>query len=140
MLWLFSPAWDAVELTLQVGFICSFVAIDPADFSATIVVAKPRGRGPRRKPGASSFAGQQTTQTLNGLGHVAGKRQAEAGAAGPRGAGPDRGAELREQARGRQLEGVKQTDSDNGARAVYDARAARQWREETRPGERLTRR
>ena len=140
MLWLFCPAWDAVELTLQVGFICSFVVIDPTDLGATIVVATPRDRGPRRKSGASSLAGQQTTQTLNGLGYVAGKRQAEAGAAGPRGAGPDRGAELREQARGRQLEGVKQTDSDNGARAVYDARAARQWREETRPGERLTRR
>ena len=60
--------------------------------------------------------------------------------AGSGGAGPDRGAKLREPTRGRQLEGGKQTDSDNGARAVYDARAARQWREETRPGERLTRR
>ena len=28
-LWLFSPAWYAVELTLQVGFRCPFVVIDP---------------------------------------------------------------------------------------------------------------
>ena len=38
--WLFSPAWDAVQLTLQVGFICPFVVIDPTDFGATIVVAQ----------------------------------------------------------------------------------------------------
>ena len=25
LLWLFSPAWDAIKLTLQVGFICPFV-------------------------------------------------------------------------------------------------------------------
>ncbi len=29
--WLFSPAWDAVTLTLDVGFICPFVVIDPTD-------------------------------------------------------------------------------------------------------------
>ena len=38
--WLFSPAWDAVQLTLQVGFICPFVVIDPTDLGATIVVAQ----------------------------------------------------------------------------------------------------
>jgi hypothetical protein len=31
LVWLFSPAWDAVTLTLDVGFICPFVVIDPAD-------------------------------------------------------------------------------------------------------------
>ena len=40
LLWLFSPAWDAVKLTLQVGFICPFVVIDPIDLGATIVVAQ----------------------------------------------------------------------------------------------------
>ena len=39
LLWLFSPAWDAVKLTLHVGFICPFVVIDPIDLGATIVVA-----------------------------------------------------------------------------------------------------
>ena len=39
---LFSPAWDAVELTLQVGFIGPFVVIDATDLGATIVVAKAR--------------------------------------------------------------------------------------------------
>ena len=38
--WLFSSAWDAVQLTLQVGFICPFVVIDPTDLGATIVVAQ----------------------------------------------------------------------------------------------------
>ena len=40
LLWLFTPAWDAVKLTLKVGFICSFVVIDPAYLGATIVVAQ----------------------------------------------------------------------------------------------------
>ena len=31
LVWLFSPAWDAVTLTLDVGFICPFVVIDPTD-------------------------------------------------------------------------------------------------------------
>jgi hypothetical protein len=31
LVWLFSPAWGAVTLTLDVGFICPFVVIDPAD-------------------------------------------------------------------------------------------------------------
>ena len=31
LLWLFSPAWDAVKLTLQVGFTCPVVVIDPTD-------------------------------------------------------------------------------------------------------------
>jgi hypothetical protein len=30
-LWLFSPAWDAVILALDVGFICPLVVIDPTD-------------------------------------------------------------------------------------------------------------
>ena len=38
--WLFSPAWDAVKLTLKVGFICPFVVDDPTDLGATIVVAQ----------------------------------------------------------------------------------------------------
>ena len=40
LLWLFSPAWDAVKLTLQVGFISPFVVIDPTELGATIVVAQ----------------------------------------------------------------------------------------------------
>ena len=36
----FSPAWDAVKLTLKVCFICPFVVIDPTDLGATIVVAQ----------------------------------------------------------------------------------------------------
>ena len=40
LIWLFSPAWDAVELTLKVGFICPFVVDDPTDLGATIVVAQ----------------------------------------------------------------------------------------------------
>ena len=39
-LWLFSLAWDAVKLTLQVGFISPFVVIDPTGLGATIVVAQ----------------------------------------------------------------------------------------------------
>jgi hypothetical protein len=31
LVWLFSPAWDAVILTLDVGFICPFVVIDPTE-------------------------------------------------------------------------------------------------------------
>ena len=31
LVWLFSPAWDAVELTLEVGGIYPFVVIDPTD-------------------------------------------------------------------------------------------------------------
>ncbi len=31
LVWLFSLAWDAVILTLDVGFICPFVVIDPTD-------------------------------------------------------------------------------------------------------------
>ena len=38
--WLFSPAWDTIEVTLQVGFICPFVVIDPTYLGATIVVAQ----------------------------------------------------------------------------------------------------
>ena len=40
LLWLFSPAWDANKLTLQVGFICPFVVIDPTNLGAIIVVAQ----------------------------------------------------------------------------------------------------
>ena len=42
LLWLFSSAWDAIKLTLQVGFIsgCLFVVIDPTNLGATIVVAQ----------------------------------------------------------------------------------------------------
>jgi hypothetical protein len=39
LVWLFSPAWDAVTLTLDVGFICLFVVIDPTDYRAAMVVA-----------------------------------------------------------------------------------------------------
>ena len=35
LLWPFSPAWDAVELTLQAGFIRPFVVIDLTDLGAT---------------------------------------------------------------------------------------------------------
>jgi hypothetical protein len=31
LVWLFSPAWDAVELTLEVGFIYPFAVIDPTE-------------------------------------------------------------------------------------------------------------
>ena len=40
LLWLFSLPWDAVELTLQVGFIFPFMVIEPTDLGATIVVAQ----------------------------------------------------------------------------------------------------
>ena len=40
LIWLFSPAWDAVKLTLKVGFICPFVVNDPTYLGATIVVAQ----------------------------------------------------------------------------------------------------
>ena len=55
LLWLFSPTWDAVKLTLQVSFICPFVVIDPTHLGATIVVAQPYAQPSstyprRRKP------------------------------------------------------------------------------------------
>ncbi len=31
LVWLFSPAWDVVILTLDVVFVCPFVVIDPTD-------------------------------------------------------------------------------------------------------------
>jgi hypothetical protein len=31
LVWRLSLAWDAIELTLEVGFICLFVVIDPTD-------------------------------------------------------------------------------------------------------------
>ncbi len=37
--WLFSPARDAVKVTLEFGFICPFVGIDPTDWGATTAVA-----------------------------------------------------------------------------------------------------
>ena len=40
LIWLFSPALDAVNLTLKVGFICPFVVDDPTYLVATIVVAQ----------------------------------------------------------------------------------------------------
>ena len=40
LIWLFSLAWDAVKLTLIVGFICPFVVNDPTNLGKTIVVAK----------------------------------------------------------------------------------------------------
>ena len=54
-IWLFSPAWDAIKLTLKVGFICPFVVDDPTNLGATIVVAQalccPSSTYPlRRKP------------------------------------------------------------------------------------------
>ena len=39
LVWLFCPAWDAVEFTLEVGFIYPFVVIDPTGKGATAVVA-----------------------------------------------------------------------------------------------------
>ncbi len=57
LVWLFSLAWDAVILTLDVGFICPFVVIDPTDKGATTVVAPGRmfdnfltrkSKGPKR--------------------------------------------------------------------------------------------
>ena len=55
LIWLFSPACDAVNLTLKVGFICPFVVDDPTYLGATIVVAQalccPSSTYPlRRKP------------------------------------------------------------------------------------------
>ena len=38
--WLLSPAWDAVEITPKVGFICPFVVIDHTDLGETNVVAQ----------------------------------------------------------------------------------------------------
>ena len=40
LLWLFSLAWDAVKLILQVGFIYPFVVIDPINLGMTIVVPR----------------------------------------------------------------------------------------------------
>ena len=34
---LFSPAWDAIELTLKVGFICPFVVICSTELGATLL-------------------------------------------------------------------------------------------------------
>ena len=42
LVWLFSLAWDAVILTLDVGFICPFVGIDPTDKVAATLVAPGR--------------------------------------------------------------------------------------------------
>jgi hypothetical protein len=42
LVWLFSLAWDAVIITLDVGFICPFVVIDPTYWGATTVVAPGR--------------------------------------------------------------------------------------------------
>ena len=39
-IWLFSPAWDTVKLTLKVGFICPFVVDDPTYLGTTIMVAQ----------------------------------------------------------------------------------------------------
>ena len=41
LLSLFSPAWDDLEPSLEVGFICPFVVIVPFNLCATIVVAQP---------------------------------------------------------------------------------------------------
>ena len=38
LLWLFSPAWDAVKLTLKVGSVCSLVAIDPTNLPGLMLV------------------------------------------------------------------------------------------------------
>ena len=40
LLWLFSPAWDTLKLTLQVGFICPFEVIDPTNLDMTIGAAQ----------------------------------------------------------------------------------------------------
>ena len=56
LLWLFSPAWDAIELTLKVGFICPFVVIGSTELGTTIVVAQAlcltifKGRRPASLP------------------------------------------------------------------------------------------
>ena len=39
-LWLFSLAWDAVKLTLKVGFACPFMVIDHTNLGATILVSQ----------------------------------------------------------------------------------------------------
>ena len=36
LLWLFSPAWDAIKLTLKVCFVCPLVVIVPTDLGATM--------------------------------------------------------------------------------------------------------
>ena len=36
LLWLFSPAWNAIKPTLNVDLICPFVVIDPSDLGATM--------------------------------------------------------------------------------------------------------
>ena len=40
LLWLFSSAWNALELTMNIGFICPFVVIDPTNLGTKIVVAQ----------------------------------------------------------------------------------------------------
>ena len=40
LLWMFSPAWFTVKLTLKVGFICPFVVLDPPKLGMTIMVAQ----------------------------------------------------------------------------------------------------
>ena len=40
LLWLFSLAWDTIKPTLQVGFICPFVVLDPTCLDSTIMVAQ----------------------------------------------------------------------------------------------------
>ena len=40
MLWLFSPSWGAVDFDLEAGFVCPFVAIDPANLEEKIVVSQ----------------------------------------------------------------------------------------------------
>ena len=40
LLWLLSPAWDAVKLTPPVGFTFPYVVIDPTYLGATNVVAQ----------------------------------------------------------------------------------------------------
>ena len=39
-LWLFLLSWDAIKLTLKVGFICPLVVIDSTTLGATIVVVQ----------------------------------------------------------------------------------------------------
>ena len=35
LLWLFSPTWYAVKLTLEVGPFCPYLVIDPINFPST---------------------------------------------------------------------------------------------------------
>jgi hypothetical protein len=42
LVWLFSLAWDAIILTLDVGFIRPFVIIEPADSGTTTLFAQGR--------------------------------------------------------------------------------------------------